>query len=93
MIDILPAWVVYIPGRFLATYIVYKSPKLLFSDKLTYINCSLSDLALTAAQAVVWETPPAGGVVPHDQPLDLGAEQPDLVSLAEHDPSEREEVR
>ena len=46
----------------------------------------MSDLALSAAQALVLQTPPVGAVVPHDQPLDLGAEQPDLVSLAEHNP-------
>ena len=39
------------------------------------------------------QTPPAGAVVPHDQPLDLGPEQTDLVGLAEHNPSHGGEVR
>ena len=49
----------------------------------------MSDLALSAAQTVVGLTPPAGAVVPHDQPLDLGAVQVSLVSLAEHNPGQR----
>ena len=48
----------------------------------------MSDLVLTAVQAVVGHTPPAGAVVPHYQPLDLGSVQVDLVSLAEDNPSE-----
>ena len=49
----------------------------------------MSDLALSAAQALVLQTPPAGAVVPHDQPLDLRPVKVYLVSLAEHNPSPR----